>query len=899
MYRRSRKTYSLSDKINICFEKLNKTLNANQYTKKYVSDIFNSKDVCKINDLIKTFFENLSNDDFNLLVYQNKDVDLNFVDNKFFKVECLNLIDKKIKSFNTKKLLDIFNKFIILNEKELKIYFKIKNLNTYHKGSIINEPIILDYLIGLDIIDKPKDYKGSDYIPATLKKCLDNTNINEDIKFIENTLNKINDGTFKCTSKFIIKLNKILDAKTEKLFIKEQQICKIIMHCKKKYLNDYTFIDRLNYHGFLYAMNLMKEKYNINCFLNYSFGINKKIIKEDNGKIFEYYLKNNIINLKKLNEYFIFNILENNKTNIINVIAKYKCNFTEQITNLLTEKMHSWRFRRNTIFKKRDKEKVRTMIKVCEHMGYNINNDVFMHIFKFYSDEEILKNIDKRKIEIKQIMCDLIKNKCWNVIKNILADEKYNYSLTNYLSDLNENLKNIKKKVQLFDYLEIYNYNLIRYKLNPTKSLKKEALNALNINMIKKLVEKYGMVYTLEDVENYLINRNNFRKYGWTYLNRKQKMYNVAVIVNYLSNKFENIKKIYENNAFYKYISNIYRISQELYLYMFKNNQISINKKLRLKDIILNINDETIEYIIDKYNMNLKNIIIKEKIFNEDILKILLKKNIGTLPEETILFEYLCGNISQNFMILLIKNNHFKINSKIITFMILALIEETYFIGKIIFDIFVKYPFINYKTFEYIENYYHTNLENMPSKKNYLRVKFYRLNRYLATIISMKNNLIIVNENNSCYKMLIFDIDENNLDISQQQFKNYEDKISEINYQETYVIDNNFNLIFDKKINNEKFIKSKKWENNDIIVHHDNMIENHSSDNDSNKSSLDSDNEFEENYNSEDFDNNEGINELEIINEPEGINELEGINDDLKNVIPLKKERKNNKIIIV
>ena len=61
------------------------------------------------------------------------------------------------------------------------------------KNFILNEPIINDYLIQMNIIDKLENYKGIDYLPQKFMSYLNTDIWNDDINFINDIINKIKD----------------------------------------------------------------------------------------------------------------------------------------------------------------------------------------------------------------------------------------------------------------------------------------------------------------------------------------------------------------------------------------------------------------------------------------------------------------------------------------------------------------------------------------------------------------------------------------------------------------------------------------------------------------------------------------------------------------------------------
>ena len=84
--------------------------------------------------------------------------------------------------------------------------------------------------------------------------------------------------------------------------------------------------------------------------------------------------------------------------------TKYKCNFNDTITNMLTENLKSWRNRRYSLLNNHNKTRFLEILGLCEKMGYIVNEDVFLHILKFFSDDKIIEYIDKWNLEIKDII---------------------------------------------------------------------------------------------------------------------------------------------------------------------------------------------------------------------------------------------------------------------------------------------------------------------------------------------------------------------------------------------------------------------------------------------------------------------------------------------------------------
>jgi hypothetical protein len=327
MYHRQNNT----NDTNNLLKKLNDLHNEKIYTKQFLTDIFNSGDNIKIENFLLQAAKTLDKEEILSLIYKLNRINLNLLDVNFFKFENLDLILVNLKKFTVEKLFEIFNIFIINHEFELKIKLE----KSHNKIKLINCPTLNDYLIGMKIIKKPEKYDFINCLPSNNAGCIKKVDLYEDYNFINRTIAEIKSNKFKYVNNVMTKLIKFLNVSSKNLIITENQLCEIIRGLKKYHVQDITFITKLNYHGFVFAMDLMKEKFNIDCYSNYGYGVNKKLIDEDNGIVFEYMLKNNKINLHKLNVQFIFLILNGKKNNIINVLIKYKCDLSVQINNFL------------------------------------------------------------------------------------------------------------------------------------------------------------------------------------------------------------------------------------------------------------------------------------------------------------------------------------------------------------------------------------------------------------------------------------------------------------------------------------------------------------------------------------------------------------------------------------
>ncbi len=459
------------------------------------------------------------------------------------------------------------------------------------------------------------------------------------------------------------------------------------------------------------------------------------------------------------------------------------------------------------INKMRDKSKMLEMIILCEKIGYIMCDEVFYHILKFLPDEKILSYIEKNNLLMDDVIPFIVKNKLWNILTNIFSDKKYKYSEDEYLKNIYKLFNKIKTLVSVSEYLSIYNYHIAKYKLKPTISLKKVALNAVDINFVKKLVEKYNFKYTLANVTNY-ISKINRRKNGWNYNNHENKIYRIVLIINYLSNKFDEIKLIYENNKLYESIRKIScRINDKTILYLLKNNQMQINQEVFFKMIHRDLPD-SLKYILNNNNnnaINIKKTIISSTIISNNnlitLFEHMINKNNEKLKQDELLYYFLNGFYGTKCLIYLIDTKILEINTKIITLLVLDTIENCYDSDILIKALYLC-PTISAKVFDYIQRLIIIIKQEKYSKTKHQRYSpKARLLQCLINIVEMKNQLTITDENEPLYKFLNIEIDENNLIETQYNFAcaldNYNLKI------ENLVADSESNNESDDETNNE------------------------------------------------------------------------------------------------
>jgi hypothetical protein len=734
-------------------------------SKQQLIQILNSKENKKINKLIDQLSKTLLRNDIFLLFYELDQNIFNSVESSLFKIEDLVFILGNLKKFHVTKLLEIFNNFIISDETQLKLLLKNKLSKVTDKIKILDEPILNDYLKGLNIIetDTPNTNTNNTNNTNTL---LSISNLNTDYNFVNGIIKKIEQGTFICSQKIMNRLIKILNVPSKKSPITENQLCEIIKGLKKKYVQNKSFIAKLNYHGFIYAIDLIKKKFNTQC-----KNVNQiyiQIIKEDNGELFEYMLKNNKINVSNFDEKIVFQILKEKKINIINVLIKYKCDLSVPITKILTKKNVIRRANKYNIERIKEKTKAFEMITLCEKLGYLINNDVFCDILTFLPDEKILEYIESKKQFKEKI-----------------------YSKTEYIKNIHLIMNNIKKTITVSQYVEIYAYHITKYKVTPTTHIKSDVFRSLKIKLVKILVEEYNFKFTLENIESYMC---VYGKNGWwVYDNSEKNTYKLVLLIDYLSNKFPKIKSIYQNNNLYKKLRKMtHKFSDETILFLLNNKQIIINEEL-LGDIMKQDRPlllTSIKYILQNWQESIKYI---KKIFVTNyvsmgylpILFDFMNLHSITITQEEVLSKIFNKQINEELILYLIDCKILQIDTKIITLFVLLVIE-THEHESILIKALGLYKKITRKTFEHIQNATQNMKEELKSKKIYLDYYMKKIIKIFESIIQMKNQFTIIEENINSYKILGIEIDENNFDKSQKNYQKICQKIL-MSYKQTFL----------------------------------------------------------------------------------------------------------------
>lgn len=303
---------------------------------------------------------------------------------------------------------------------------------------------------------------------------------------------------------------------------------------------------------------------------------NKNKLNLNNKKIIKIYYEKNI-NLKKLKNYNNYeNISEEN-------ILKYNIK-----NKLINKKLNNKKIKNNNskIINFLGDRQVGKSLTIFNIANFLNNQNYKILIIELNSENQCFKTIFKSKIKIQKN-----KNKNENKINNFKKIKKLNNK--NYkLKYLNEKILN-KLIIKINKNMDLIFYNKI-----------------INFNLIKKLEKNYNYIL----IENYFNKNNLLNK---KIINNSEK--NILIInPNLLGIK--NGKKIIEKNKLnknnnLKILINNYNknsIDEEIIKNIFKENKIigKINYEIEYEKII-NTNFKNINFLLKKYNENLKTIMDK------------------------------------------------------------------------------------------------------------------------------------------------------------------------------------------------------------------------------------------------------------------------------------------------
>lgn len=303
---------------------------------------------------------------------------------------------------------------------------------------------------------------------------------------------------------------------------------------------------------------------------------NKNKLNLNNKKIIKIYYEKNI-NLEKLKNYNNYeNISEEN-------ILKYNIK-----NKLINKKLNNKKIKNNNskIINFLGDRQVGKSLTIFNIANFLNNQNYKILIIELNSENQCFKTIFKSKIKIQKN-----KNKNENKINNFKKIKKLNNK--NYkLKYLNEKILN-KLIIKINKNMDLIFYNKI-----------------INFDLIKKLEKNYNYIL----IENYFNKNNLLNK---KIINNSEK--NILIInPNLLGIK--NGKKIIEKNKLnknnnLKILINNYNknsIDEEIIKNIFKENKIigKINYEIEYEKII-NTNFKNINFLLKKYNENLKTIMDK------------------------------------------------------------------------------------------------------------------------------------------------------------------------------------------------------------------------------------------------------------------------------------------------
>lgn len=303
---------------------------------------------------------------------------------------------------------------------------------------------------------------------------------------------------------------------------------------------------------------------------------NKNKLNLNNKKIIKIYYEKNI-NLEKLKNY---NNYENiSEENILEYNIKNK---------LINKKLNNKKIKNNNskIINFLGDRQVGKSLTIFNIANFLNNQNYKILIIELNSENQCFETIFKSKIKIQKN-----KNKNENKINNFKKIKKLNNK--NYkLKYLNEKILN-KLIIKINKNMDLIFYNKI-----------------INFNLIKKLEKNYNYIL----IENYFNKNNLLNK---KIINNSEK--NILIInPNLLGIK--NGKKIIEKNKLnknnnLKILINNYNknsIDEEIIKNIFKENKIigKINYEIEYEKII-NTNFKNINFLLKKYNENLKTIMDK------------------------------------------------------------------------------------------------------------------------------------------------------------------------------------------------------------------------------------------------------------------------------------------------
>jgi hypothetical protein len=567
----------------------------------------------------------------------------------YFRIDFIIIMIKL--NISIKKIIEILNWNLIYNfdiTKNFLIEYStyINKIYISKNNFCINMNIIKDYIAKLDI---GFNYFGTNnilnlsnthnnIITNIENKKIFNIKINiSDPKIIKNLIQKNDDNIFNKLLNKIDKqilINNIISVLT-KSNIKEKNILKNIKLFEKDNKNNLLFKNnklfcKLLSSGYIYCINKIWNK-NIPTLNNRIYITLKRIILNDDEKIFEILLKSNILDkylLNKMSIYInnIWTFILFNTTKIPIILLKYNYIIPKYTILTICSKFNPFIINKN--WSKINYINTFNLNKYYSNFILNLkifniplNENLFQIFFRYMSNENIIKYINENIININLILSLILNFKKFslleilfnNINKNIFNKEIYKKNINSYI----KNIKNINTISLIYIYniknldFKIINKYIIfalkNKKYNLVNVIFKKQINCINYNHIIKYLfnEKY-----INKFDKYYNNKYYNNKYKDIY---KDIYKNIFKIYSFLNNNIKNWNKIYENNFVCKIILEKSNFTFEDYLKIIninKNFNLNFNKFFKNNLINFKLKKKILTHYknTDKFNLSTKNL---------------------------------------------------------------------------------------------------------------------------------------------------------------------------------------------------------------------------------------------------------------------------------------------------
>lgn len=405
-----------------------------------------------------------------------------------------------------------------------------------------------------------------------------------------------------------------------------------------------------------------------------------------------------------------------------------------------------------------------------------ITYNIIGNFVNYFNDDELFVLFEKYKINIENIFPYLIYNYKWKIISKILKKEnkKIFYDIKDYVKKFKKFIRTAFQSIEYkYDkFKKIYKYNIVKYNVKPDSILKKICLVYKDLSLVKILVEKCNIFFSLDDIYNYLLNENNIR-------NKKINQNNIFYILEFLITKNNDILKVFDNNKIIKLLS--YgnnsldkKVIDNLLNYI--NNSKNTNKyileldKFNFDSFNKEHNFSIVKYLLDNDKIEISNYSFDDLInllyypCGEDIYNNYISKNIKINLHESLYIYIIYNHIEFNkvdniFKIMNIKQDHYTN-----TIIIFSYSFNDYYTpyDMLISNFLIKHPYLTEKTYNYLKCvhiYYKNKLDLINN--NQLNVSSWEKRHivtcnylYEHTFSFLKDNNII-RKNNILYNQKI------------------------------------------------------------------------------------------------------------------------------------------------